>query len=70
MKYGEVEFSVVRGIGRHLWRWSASLDANQSATSQEAVAEAECAIDRALRHRPAAIEAVLLRRCNAGEGSH
>jgi hypothetical protein len=53
MKYREVEFSVVQGIGRHLWRWSVSLDANHSATGQaatksEAVAEAERAIDRAL----------------------
>jgi predicted RNase H-like HicB family nuclease len=75
MKYGEVEFSVVRGIGRQLWRWSVSLDATQSATSQaatksEAVAEAERAIDRGLRHRPeAAVEAVLLRRCNAARAA-
>jgi hypothetical protein len=53
MKYREVEFGVVQGIGRHLWRWSVSLDANHSATGQaatnsEAVAEAERAIDRAL----------------------
>ena len=53
MRYREIEFSVVQGIGRQLWKWSVSLDANHSVTGQaatkpEAVAEAERAIDRAL----------------------
>jgi hypothetical protein len=53
MRYREIEFSVDQGIGRQLWKWSVSLDANHSVTGQaatkpEAVAEAERAIDRAL----------------------
>ena len=53
MRYREIEFSVVQGIGRQLWKWSVSLNANHSVTSQaatkpEAVVEAEHAIDRAL----------------------
>jgi hypothetical protein len=44
---------VVQGIGRQLWKWSVSLDADhlvtgQAATKPEAVAEAERAIDRTL----------------------
>jgi len=52
MKYRGIEYAVVQGIGRHLWKWSVSFDANpvrgQAATKSEAVAEAERAIDRAL----------------------
>ena len=53
MRYREIEFSVVQGIGRQLWKWSVSIDANHSVTGQaatkpEAVVEAEHAIDRAL----------------------
>jgi hypothetical protein len=53
MRYREIEFSVVQGIGRQLWKWSVSIDANHSVTGQaatkpEAVADAERAIDRAL----------------------
>ena len=49
MRYREIEFSVVQGIGRQLWKWSVSLDANHSVTGQaatkpEAVAEAERAM--------------------------
>jgi hypothetical protein len=51
MKYRGIEYAVVQGIGRHLWKWSVSFDANpvrgQAATKSEA-AEAERAIDRAL----------------------
>jgi hypothetical protein len=52
MKYRGIEYSVVQGIGRHVWKWSVSLDAGVSvggrtATKSEAVAEAERAIDRA-----------------------
>jgi hypothetical protein len=50
MRYQGIEFSLVQGIGRRLWEWSFSLNANHSvaATKPEAVAEAERAIDRAL----------------------
>jgi hypothetical protein len=52
MKYRGIEYAVVQGIGRHLWKWSVSFDANpvrgQAATKSEAVAEAERAIDREL----------------------
>jgi hypothetical protein len=52
MKYRDVEFSVVQGIGRQIWKWSASLGGidirGQAATKAEAVSEAERAIDRAL----------------------
>jgi hypothetical protein len=51
MKYRGIEYAVVQGIGRHLWKWSVSFDANpvrgQAAAKSEA-AEAERAIDRAL----------------------
>lgn len=52
MKYRGVEYTVVQGIGRHLWKWGIALDGKavtgQAATKAEAVAEAERAIDRAL----------------------
>jgi hypothetical protein len=53
MKYCGIEYSVVQGIGRHVWKWSVSLDTGVSvggrtAVKSEAVAEAERAIDRAL----------------------
>jgi hypothetical protein len=52
MKHREVEFTVVQGLGRQLWKWSAALDEitiqGQAATKAEAIAEAERAIDRAL----------------------
>ncbi len=47
-----IEYSLVQGLGRHLWKWSASVAdvviKGQAATKSEAVAEAEKAIDRAL----------------------
>jgi hypothetical protein len=48
MIYREIEFRVIQGIGRHLWKWSVSLDAyhsvtGQAATKPEAVAEAASA---------------------------
>jgi hypothetical protein len=52
MEYRGVEYAVVQGIGRQLWKWAASIDAKpltgQAATKSEAVAEAERAIDRAM----------------------
>jgi hypothetical protein len=52
MEYRGIEYSVVQGIGRNLWVWSAS-DANvvitgQSQSKSEAMVEAEKTIDRAL----------------------
>jgi hypothetical protein len=56
MKYHGIEYSVVQGIGRHLWKWQVAFDANpsakgQAATKSEAVAEAARAIDRALAQK-------------------
>jgi hypothetical protein len=52
MRHRDVEFAVVQGIGRHLWKWGFALDgkaiAGQAATKIEAVKEAVGAIDRAL----------------------
>ena len=52
MKYRGIEYAVVQGIGRQVWKWSASVTEvvirGQAATKFEAVAEAERAIDRAL----------------------
>jgi hypothetical protein len=52
MRYRDIEYSVVQGIGRHLWKWSASVAgvviAGRAATKSEAAAEVERAVDRAL----------------------
>ena len=52
MRYRDVEYTVVQGLGRQLWKWVFALDGKptrgQAATKAEAVAEAERAIDRAL----------------------
>ena len=53
MEYRGIEYSVLQGLGRHVWKWSVSLDTGVSvggrtATKSEAVAEAERTIDRAL----------------------
>ena len=52
MKYRDVEFTIGQGLGRQLWKWSASLRGieiqGQAATKAEAVSEAERLIDRAL----------------------
>jgi hypothetical protein len=53
MEYRGIEYTVVQGIGRQVWKWSVSLDnrvpiRGQAAIKSEAVAEAERAIDRAL----------------------
>jgi hypothetical protein len=52
MKYRGIEYSVVQGLGRQVWKWSVSLGENASlkgltAIKSEAVGEAERAIDRA-----------------------
>ena len=55
MKHRDVQFTVVQGLGRQLWKWSVVLNGiaiqGQAATKSEAVAEAERAIDRALAPR-------------------
>jgi len=52
MEHRGIEYTVVQGLGRHLWKWSASVAGvvimGQAAIKPEAVAEAERAIDRAL----------------------
>ena len=52
MKYRDIEYTVVQGLGRHLWKWSASVVGvvimGQAAIKSEAVTGAEKAIDRAL----------------------
>ena len=52
MRYRDIECTVVQGIERGVWKWSASVAGavimGQAATKSEAVAAAEKAIDRAL----------------------
>lgn len=52
MKYRDIEYSVIQGIGRQMWKWSVSVVdmaiTGRGATKSKAVAEAEHAIDRAL----------------------
>jgi hypothetical protein len=52
MEYGGIEYSVVQGIERGTWKWSASvaglITMGQEPTKAEAVAAAESAIERAL----------------------
>ena len=52
MKYRDIEYTVVQGIERGVWKWSASVDGvvimGQAAIKSEAVTAAEKAIDTAL----------------------
>jgi len=52
MEHRGFEYTVVQGIGRHMWEWSASIPdgmvMGRSHTTAAAVAAAEKAIDRAL----------------------
>ena len=52
MKYQDIEFTIVQGLGGQLWKWSLSIEdvtlKGQAATKSEAIAEAERAIDRSL----------------------
>jgi hypothetical protein len=52
LKYKDVEYAVIQGIDRQLWKWSVSVGdiivRGQAATKLEAVAGVERAIDRAL----------------------
>ena len=59
MRHRDIEYSLVQGLGRHLWKWSATVAdvviTGQAATKSEAVAEAERAIDRALDRKTCAL---------------
>jgi hypothetical protein len=52
MIYRDIEYTVVQGIERGVWKWSASVAGvvvmGQAAIKSEAVAGAQKAIDRAL----------------------
>ena len=53
MKHRDIDYSVVQGIGRNVWKWSVAFDADHRTAGQEmtkaaAVSAAERAIDRAL----------------------
>ena len=52
MTYRDIEYTVVQGIERGVWKWSASVAGvvimGQAAIKSEAVTAAEKAIDRAL----------------------
>jgi hypothetical protein len=52
MIYRDIEYAVVQGIERGVWKWSASVAGvvvmGQAAIKSEAVAAAQKAIDRAL----------------------
>jgi hypothetical protein len=52
MEYRDIEYAVVQGIERGVWKWSASVAGvvilGQAPSKSAAVAEAENAIDRAL----------------------
>jgi hypothetical protein len=52
MRYRDIEYAVVQGIQRQLWKWEVAFEGThlrgQAATKREAIAEAERAIDRAL----------------------
>jgi hypothetical protein len=52
MRYRDIEYCLFQGLGRHLWKWSASVAdvviTGQAVTKSEAIKEAERAIDRAL----------------------
>jgi hypothetical protein len=52
MKYRDIEYTVVQGLGRRLWKWGFELETKvvtgKAETRAEAVAKAERAIDLAL----------------------
>jgi hypothetical protein len=52
MKYRTIEYTVIQGIERQLWKWEVAFESThlrgQAATKREAVADAERAIDLAL----------------------
>ena len=52
MKYRDIEYTVLQGVERGVWKWTASVAGvvimGQAAIKSKAVAGAEKAIDRAL----------------------
>ena len=52
MLYRGIEYSVVQGIVRHHWKWAATVSETQisgySSTRNEAIGNAEKAIERAI----------------------
>jgi len=52
MKYRDIEYTVLQGVERGVWKWTASVAGvvimGQAAIKSKAVAAAEKAIDRAL----------------------
>jgi hypothetical protein len=55
MEYRDIEYAVVQGIERRVWKWSASVEGvvitGNEQTRSAAVAAAEKAIDRALAQK-------------------
>jgi hypothetical protein len=55
MLYRGIEFSVVQGIERHLWKWAATVSgtkiSGQSRTRDDAIDAAKKAIARAIREQ-------------------
>jgi hypothetical protein len=52
MRHQGIDFTIVQGVGRLVWKWTVTIDdlqiKGQAATKSEAIADAERAIDRAL----------------------
>jgi hypothetical protein len=52
LKYHDIEYTVIQGIERQLWKWGFALEGKpftgQAVTKAEALRQAERAIDRAL----------------------
>jgi hypothetical protein len=52
LKHRDIEYTVVQGIGRNIWKWDLEVEGKeltgQAATKAKAVENAERAIDRAL----------------------
>jgi hypothetical protein len=52
LKHRGVEYTIVQGLGRQLWKWTVAIGdvtlRGQAAIKSEAIADAERAIDRAL----------------------
>jgi hypothetical protein len=74
MEYRGVEYTVVQGIERGVWKWSVSLGdpkmikVGQAKNKQDAVAEVERAIDRRLLERSCDCAARTQRLTDAGFG--
>ena len=53
MLYRGIEYSVVQGIERHLWNWAVTVSgieiSGRGSTRDEAISNAEKAIDRAIQ---------------------